>query len=85
MGMIRQAPPALVECPACNGTGNKIESDERGTVPEPAKKIGSVHAYQTVCGWCAGCGRLLNRKADEFFDAMRTANAARMLVEKDDD
>lgn len=84
MTVIRHAPPAFVECPACNGTGVKIEKDDRGQIPEPEKALGSLYVDNpTVCKWCAGSGRILNRKAAAFDDALRTLNAHRMLVAPD--
>ena len=72
---IRMIPPSLVECPACKGTGTKVEEDERGRIPEPERKVGSIFKTNpTVCPWCAGCGQLLNRRADVFDSLLRALN-----------
>ena len=79
---VRLPPAALVKCPACNGTGVEILEDDRGEIPQPAKKLGSVD-FSTVCGWCGGAGHMLQRKTRAFDDALQALNAQKMLVGSD--
>ena len=66
----------MVQCPACQGSGVKVDQDDRGKIPEPEKRLGSVYERDDqICPWCAGCGRILNRKAGKFHVAIQELNS----------
>lgn len=74
MATIRRDPPTMIECPACD-KGVRIAEDARGKIPKPKKVLGSIYVNNpTVCPWCGGANRILDRKARDFEDALRSLN-----------